>query len=48
MLTVSVSPPQWTTGEVDNDDDYDDYDDYDDDDTDDDDQDMEAAEEDPP
>ena len=40
MLTVSVSPPQWTTGEDDNDDDDNDDDDHD--------QDMEAAEEDPP
>ena len=43
MLTVSVSPPLWTTGEDGNDDD-DDVDDTDDDH----DQDMEAAEEDPP
>ena len=41
MLTVSVSPPLWTTGENYNNDD----DDTDDDDHD---QDMEAAEEDPP
>ena len=44
MLTVSVSPPLWTTGEDDNDDDDND----DDNDDDDHDQDMEAAEEDPP
>ena len=43
MLTVSVSPPLWTTGEDDNDDDIDDVDTNDDHD-----QDMEAAEEDPP
>ena len=46
MLTVSVSPPQWTTGEDDNNDDDNDIDDVDT--NDDHDQDMEAAEEDPP
>ena len=40
MLTVSVSPHLWTTGEDDNHDDDNDVDDHD--------QDMEAAEEDPP